>query len=285
MAGVALADEPVLIPQNAVAQLTDGGTYYIYDANEGRYGFFGDQAAEINGPHVKPGDAYTQGTLQDAKYVWTATATEDGNWKFQNVATSKYIDDDRVTGDVPAAFTLTQRSEEYYNIFDVKNVATNKYWNANLPGNVQFSYWDDGHPIMFYEAEAGENNVYNFVTVEAYTVTCNFMYEGEVVDTQSFTGEPGSYYQFTTPRYYKLGEYAEYDMSGYVGTEHATVEIECVGMDLPFAWGETVEDAKYAAIYMHASQDYTSNLVYDATAGKVVGKQNEFNQQVPFAEE
>lgn len=157
-------DSVTVYPMRA---LTDGGKYYIYDShgddgttNENdpssscRYALRYDSGDGIRGKHSKPVSEYRNKSLGN-EYVWIAK--KDGNnWKFQNVATQKWIGTGSNTVDEGTALTLEPTSKR--GVFTVVVPGTNSRWDGNETSNFSFTYWSgNGHPIQFFEAETTNN--------------------------------------------------------------------------------------------------------------------------------
>lgn len=261
------ADEPTgMASLPAVTELVDGGTYYIYDSHADRYGFTFDPSAtsltRLNGQHINIDNAY--GQLPDAKYVWTATLTESGEWQFQNVGTEHYIGSATSAASSPASFTM-QTVDGSDNTFTVTCSANGMCWDCNDPVNgvTTFAYWyAPGHPIQFYQA-VSENDVWNFAAEPAYTITVNYTCEGETLVTYTKTGTPGTPYAFSAPRFY-AGE----AVSGVITKYNLTYNIECTE-SLPFKHSATLEDATYQALMMQANMGWL--VTYDEEEQGVLG--------------
>lgn len=273
-------DEPTTATMKpAVSELVDGGHYYIYDADSGRYGFMNDAdptgLSRIMGNRILNNAAY--GQLPEAKYVWTATKNANGNWEFQNEGTSHYYGDSNNASETPAGFVLEARDGQT-NVFDVKNVNNNKYWNADYPvnGGIALSYWVSGHPIMFYAAVA-EGDAWNFDAIPAYTITCNFTFEGITIATETFVGANGDSYTFNAPRYYQCEP-----ISGIVNNKNTVYTVECT-RDLPFVLSSSLEDATWMGLFMHSSY-HNIELTYDDDEQNVIGVQgtNSNDLTTPF---
>lgn len=160
-----------LVTAAPVSSLTDGGTYYIYDAhaddgttteqaggNGCRYAFrkasSDTPGSAVHGTHIKPTTLYATGEL-DNYSVWKASATESGAWKFQNVANGLYLAESGASvneASESGAFVLEDTGTP--GTFKVKEESsTNTRWDGNGGGNYPMVYWNgDGHPICFYEA-------------------------------------------------------------------------------------------------------------------------------------
>lgn len=155
-----------------VKALTNGGHYYIYDAhgdngrvaeaepsNSCRYAFRYDSGNGIRGTHIKPRTVVTSAndSLQN-KHVWRAVKDGD-NWKFQNVATQKWIGSDGTASDQGTPVKLESTRDP--RVFTVVIPGTGSRWDGNPYGNHDFVYWNgSGHPIQFFEANSNGSNYY-----------------------------------------------------------------------------------------------------------------------------
>lgn len=196
----ARAYDQVLVA-DPVTSLTDGGTYYIYDAHSDngtateqaggdgcRYAFrkaSSDAAGSaVTGTHIKPATLFSTNEL-DNYSVWKAYSTESGTWKFQNVANGLYI----------ANGSPSVNTEENAGLFWIedtttpgtykvrKDGTTDSRWDGNGGGNYPMVYWGgDGHPIRFYEAVA-EGDGYHIAAGQGYwNVTYTYPeYNGKVI--------------------------------------------------------------------------------------------------------
>ena len=267
----------------AVAALTDGAQYYIYDAhadngtdteqavsNTCRYAFRNDNNGTVLGTHLKPANAY--GKL-DNTHVWTAHKSGD-NWQFENVGTGKWFGSGKTTVDAAAAATLVLEPTATTGTFTVLREGTSDRWDGNPQ---DFVYWaGSGHPIKFFSALEGENGAYNFAADASYSVTVNYNYNGATIATYTKVGTIGTEYSFTAPMFWEGAPYA-----GAIEAKNITVNIELVGNKFPFAASASLEDATWQALYMHGTYSNLA-LKYNADTNSVIGEATALTSAEPY---
>lgn len=286
MAVSVMASAETVDKKPAVSELTDGGKYYIYDSNSGRYSFFRDMDSEglsrITGKHILNTAAY--GALPEGNYIWTATKNEAGQWQFQNVATGHYIGDSNNASATPGSFNVTTYpNQTATNVFSVQNVTTSRCWDANLPSDAELSYWTaPGHPFMFYSAVQGEDGNWNFDATINYQVTVNYQINGTTISTQTHTGVAGTTYTLTLPAFTTTTE----ELTRTFASDE-TLNIS-VTEALPFR-ASTVENPVWQAWFMHSTYSQLSNrysLTYitDDEETNVTGFRNNISTAHPDEE-
>lgn len=199
-----------------VSELTDGGTYYIYDAHadngtpneqsgsNDRYAFrkaiSDDAGSQVKGTHIKPATLYSTNEL-DNYSVWKAYSNTDGTWKFQNVGNGLYFQSSCTLGndDTAASFNLEPVSGKS-GTFNVKvsGSETNR-WDGNAGSDYLMVYWGgSGHPIQFYQAVA-EDNGYKIASQGWWNVTYTYPAYNEKVITKTVSIADGDGAQYHVP--------------------------------------------------------------------------------------
>ncbi len=287
MAVSVVASAETVDKKPAVSELTNGGKYYIYDANtsQNRFSFFRDMNADalerISGNRINVANAY--GQLPEANYVWTATQNEAGKWEFQNVATGHYFGNSNSASETPGSFELTAQSAP--NVFSVKNVSNGLCWDADVPTSTTsgLSYWyAPGHPIMFFAA-VENNGTWNFDATVNYQVAVNIKYNGTTINTQNFSGTAGTQYTITLPAFTATTEELTRTF-----TADATIDVN-VEQVLPFRVS-TVENPVWQAWFMHATYQgldtrFSLSYITNDEETNVTGFRNNITTTHPDAEQ
>lgn len=251
-----LASAKQVGPAAAVSQLTDGGTYYIYDSHnisDKRHAML--HVVESDGKYVAtynaaitPESAVTEAPAID--YVWVAVA--DGtNWKFKNLSTGRYImgsDNAEMSDDVAAAQSLTLKEYGASNIFQVQK-PNGQGFDKNA-GNTGLLYWAGGHPIEFYEAVPNDDaTAYTIKTATNTDVNVTFVTaEGAPISVASLTGPVGETYTITLPAFYATDD----ELTGTYGEDDVDLDIT-VYESYPFVVSESLDDLKWQTVQQHAT--------------------------------
>lgn len=268
----------------AVTALEDGKTYYIYDAHGddgsatetgvgNRYTFRCDPGVgtQLNGYKLKPANAV--GQLTEAKYVWKAVADGD-TWTFQNVGTNGWISSGNASvADQANAQKLdvTLRANST-NTFTVGQTGTTNRWDGNAASqtNTAFVYWNgDGHPIQFYTAVCDEedNTKWDLATETAYEATVSYTIDDKEYAKQDIVALPGATVSLTLPAFCTA------ETTEVTVTEDDHTFIVPVSVSLPFAVSESLDAAKWQAVYIHSggwlSNGYNAAWTYNAETGAV----------------
>ncbi len=270
----------------AAKSLVDGRHYYIYDAygdngksgeadpsGECRYAFRYDSGEGIQGTHVKPRTVVSgeSATSLENKHVWKAVK-DGGNWKFQNVATKKWIGSDANTADTGTAVTLeaTRNPRE----FKVVIPGTNQRWDGSEATNMPFTYWQGvGHPIHFYEANTNGGNFY-LPGHNAWSVL--FQYSNNATAVKIIPSGAD------VREYLPQEDFAVLTVRGnnyIVGENNRTFDVD-VTEQLPFRASANLNTATWQVWYMHSTysgkgERYSLRYTPNDNTSNVTAIQNE----------
>jgi hypothetical protein len=276
--------------KTAVAELTDGGIYFIYDTYNGRNAMrYVNENGRICGNANKDVNAE-----YDAAYAWKAIADGE-NWKFQSLSNSKYIpraESNQGTvyvNTTAGTFTLESAGN---NTFYVTNTGTNIRWDGTDGIRVMSQWNASNHAHEFYVAVA---------TKDTYDVTLTVNYG----DGKSFVkslGKVDGGETYTAPAY----DSSVMTVTGWTNGETVTGDINLVATLVdgvkPFKfnclrylnkWATTSDNGLAAAAQSYDAGEYFFEVpigndnfkIYSLERAKWVGSAGDNISTIPFNDE